>query len=105
MDFFFSLTYELFHSWVRLPFVERWAVATLVIASPTIYLFETVRYWRLFREKDTVHLAPISVRGKILEQLGPSGVALALRAELFSITEVLIRSIAGPEKTPWVHAA
>ncbi|NIM51304.1 MAG: hypothetical protein GTO22_18975, partial [Gemmatimonadales bacterium] len=80
---------QLVCEWESLEFLPRVTIVTLLIGIPLGYVFETLRYAFLLGKPDTVHLAPISVKGKILEDMGHGGVAMALQAELVSVTDVL----------------
>ncbi len=93
-----------FKLWLHQDFEVRWVIATIILGSPAIYIFETFRYLKLLRAKGTVHLAPISVRGIILEALGHNGVARALHAELFSINKTLL-NIFGNRPAPYIAPA
>jgi tetratricopeptide (TPR) repeat protein len=104
MELLSELLFGLFRQWLQLPLVERWVVACLVIGPPSVYLFETVRYARLRRARNTIHLAPVSLRGKLIEKLGPGGVALALRAELLTITGTL-KNLYGTRPAPYIAPA
>ncbi len=67
-------------------------------------MYESVRHALLLGKQETLHLAPVSARGKILEEMGSGGVALALRAELVSITEIL-QSVLGDRPAPYFAPA
>jgi tetratricopeptide (TPR) repeat protein len=98
---------DLFRAWLNLPFVERAVALILVVESPVIWVFETIRHWRLIKidkDSNTLSLAPITARGRLLEDLGPGGVAEALRAELFSIREALDR-VFGIRPAPYLAPA
>ncbi len=89
MEVIWSTLTGLFQDWMTLDFVPRCAVAIIVLAVPPVWLYETVRHAAMIGRKGIIHLAPISVRGRILEELGPGGAASALQSELLSIREAL----------------
>ncbi len=98
---------DLFRAWLDLPFAERAIVLILVVESPVIWVFETIQYRRLIKknkDSNTLGLAPVSVRGRLLEDLGPGGVAEALRAELFNIREARDR-VLGDRPAPYLAPA
>jgi tetratricopeptide (TPR) repeat protein len=105
MSLLLEFARRLFADWLTLSLAERWIVAMLVVGSPSVWLFETIRYWRLLRkDPNTVALAPVSVRGRLLEDLGPGGVASILRTELASIREALQR-VLGDRPAPYIAPA
>ena len=83
----FNLLDLLMLDWLSLGLLARSAVLTLVLGVPIVVVFETFRYGLLLGKRDMIHLAPIKVSGRLLNELGAGGVALALRAELVSIRE------------------
>ncbi len=87
MEIVWSTLAGLLQDWMALDFVPRWAIATIVLAALPVWLYETIRYATMIGRKGVIHLAPISVRGRILEELGRGGVAMALQSELLSIRE------------------
>ena len=105
MSLFVPFLLDVFLAWLALPLAERFAVAVLLLGSPAVWIFETVRHWRLLhRNAGTLGLAPVSARGRLLDDLGPGGVAAALRAELFRIQEALER-VLGNRPVPYVAPA
>ena len=100
----YGVLWELIYTWVELSLVERCLIATLVIGSPAIYIFETIRYWRLLKQQDIVHLAPIRMKGQILTNMGPDGVTSILSSELFSIIAIL-QNILGEKPAPYLAPA
>lgn len=90
--------------WEMLDLVPRWAILSLLIGLPAGYVVEAARYGFLLGKRNTLHLAPISAKGKILAEMGTGGVALALRAELVSITDVL-QSVLGNRAAPYFAPA
>ena len=90
--------------WETLDFIPRWAIISVLVGVPLAYVYESVRHALLLGKQDTLHLAPVSAKGKILEEMGSGGVALALRAELVSITEIL-QSVLGDRPAPYFAPA
>jgi tetratricopeptide (TPR) repeat protein len=107
MDYLAGLVSSLLDQWLQLPLSERCIVAMLVFGSPSVYLLETIRYWKLWKSRvdgNAVHLAPIVVSGNLLQKLGASGIALALRAELLAITETLT-NLRSDQPVPYIAPA
>jgi tetratricopeptide (TPR) repeat protein len=86
--FDYGFLHALLCDWIAMDPVLRAGVAALVIGLPAMWIFETVRHaWLVLGRRGALHLAPISVRGEMLERVTPKGVALSLRGELAAIAE------------------
>lgn len=56
-----------------------WAIASVIV----VYVFQSLKYWRLVKNGGgSIQLAPVVVRGGIVEKLGGLEVGIVLRAQL-----------------------
>lgn len=70
-----------------------WWLIVIVVCA---FLYATYHYWRRAREAvDKIHLAPISVKGGISQQLGSREAGLLLRAQLSTIIEAFRKDRTG----------
>ena len=77
-----------FYPWVRLPFLNRWLIPTLVVGVPMVYLQEWFLYKRLAGEaRRSPHIVPIYIRGGISDKLGSHAAGMILRAHMSAIIE------------------
>ena len=68
----------------------------ILIVAVVTYLYVTFRYHRMLKgTSNTIHIAPISIKGKISKWLGPEEAGLILREHLSGITETFQRARLG----------
>ena len=75
---------------------ERYLIILILIIVLIIYFYEIYKYYNLFKKSSNyIHLAPISIKGKISKWIDPEEMGLVVREQLFVITDNFRRAQTG----------